>query len=189
MPRTLSFAALVMLSLTPAASSAQNARTNTQGRMTVMLRMPAWLGLALQCEDCTGRRADDLTRQLPVITRILPDGPAARASLQVGDTIVSVDGKRLSVSELRARISESKSGSTFQFVVGSRRGRSTVNLTADSAPIAVLNGDSLPIRYRGEFAQLTVDVMSMTPPVVTRDSAGAMVIRIGEHVLRLQQHP
>ena len=189
MSRALSFAALVLLCVAPAASSAQNAPANKQGRMTVMLRMPAWLGLALQCEDCTGARVDDLTRQLPVITRILPNGPAARASLQVGDTIVSVDGNRLSVSELRARISESKSGAKFQFVVGSRRGRSTVNLTADGAPIAVLNGDSLPIRYRGEFAQVTVDVMSMTAPVVTRDSAGAMVIRIGEHVLRLQHQP
>ena len=92
MSRTLSFAALVMLWVAPAASSAQDAPANKQGRMTLMVRMPAWLGLALQCEDCAGARPEDLTRQLPVITRILPDGPAARASLQVGDTIVSVDG-------------------------------------------------------------------------------------------------
>ena len=193
MSRTLLYAALVILALVPrhhgAAQDRPSAGTSQKpARMTLSFRTPAWLGFALECEDCGNVRAASVPRP-PIITRIWPGGPADRASLQVGDTIMAVDGKELSAPELRTRLASSPPGTTFRLLVGGQRGRSTVSVTSERAELKFLGRDSLPVRYRGEFAQVTVDVMTMAAPVVTRDSTGAMLIRVGEHVIRLERAP
>jgi hypothetical protein len=76
-----------------------------------------------------------------------------------------------------------------KFTVGARRGRSTVSVTSEKARIEFFKGDSLPVRYTGEYAQVTVDVMTMGAPVVTRDSTGAMLIHVGQHIIRLHRVP
>ena len=60
---------------------------------------------------------------------------------------------------------------------------------ADSAKIEVVGRDTLPVRYRADYAEVTVDVMTRTAPVVSRDSTGAMIIKVGKHVVRLQRAP
>jgi C-terminal processing protease CtpA/Prc len=160
-----------------------------QQQVTLSFRTPSWFGFALECGECLTMPAKPSALSLPVIARIFPLGPAERASLQVGDTIVAVDGQELSAAELRTKLGTSPPFTTLRLLVGNKRGRSNVNITSDHAKLQFYKGDSLPVRYRGEFAQVTVDVMSMAAPVVTRDSSGAMLIHVGEHVIRLQRAP
>lgn len=181
-----SLVALVMVALVPQVTGAQQPKPN---RMTLSFRGPSWFGFALECGECLTVTSKSGARPAPVIARIWPGGPAERASLQVGDTIVSVDGKDLAAAELRQKLGGAPPGTTMKLVVGGRRGRSTASVTSEKAQIQFFQGDSLPVRYRGEYAQVTVDVMTMAAPVVTRDSTGAMLIHVGEHVIRLQRAP
>ena len=165
------------------------AQATTPGRMTFTLRTPAWFGLALECRDCAGGQPTATSRERPIVARVTPGGPADRASIQAGDTILATDGKELSESELRSRLAAGPARTALRLLVGGVRGRSTVTVTAENSPIALLDRDSLPIRYRGEYAEVTVEVITPSAPVVTRDSTGAMLIRVGEHIIRLQRAP
>lgn len=187
MSRTVLSTALAVIVLLPL----QTAAAQEPGRYTLRLKRPAWFGFALECGDAcaSARSTSPPSRNLPIVARVYPDGPAARASLQVGDTIVTVDGKPMTTTELRQRIEGLPADASIRLLVGGRRGRSSVSVRADSAKIEVLGRDSLPVRYRGEYAEVTVDVMTRTAPVVSRDSTGAMIIKVGEHVVRLQRAP
>ena len=187
MSRLRSVAALVMLSVAAASTHAQ--QPSSQKRLTLSFRTPSWFGLAVECGSCLTATSSSGARPMPVITQITPGGPADRASLQVGDTILAVDGKEVLASDLPKTLSSAPPGTTMKLAVGTRRGRSTVSVTSEKAQIQFFKGDSLPVRYRGEFAQVTVDVMTMEAPVVTRDSTGAMLIHVGQHVIRLQRAP
>ena len=190
MPRLRSFAALVMLAVAAQSTPAQQAAPGkpTQ-RMTLSFRTPSWFGLAVECAACLTATSSSGAHPMPVVTQITPGGPADRASLQVGDTIVAVDGKEVLAADLPKTLSSAAPGTTMKLTVGTRRGRSTVSMTSEKAQIQFFKGDSLPVRYKGEFAQVTVDVMTMDAPVVTRDSSGAMLIHVGQHVIRLQRAP
>jgi membrane-associated protease RseP (regulator of RpoE activity) len=191
MSRTLSSVALAAVALLPLqATHAQNRSSTKLDSMTIVLRRPAWFGFALDCADCgTARPGAAATRRFPVIARVLADGPAARASLAAGDTIVAVDGKEMTTAELRLKLEGMRGGDGLRLGVGTRGGRKTVSLRATSGNIEVLGRDSLPVRYRGEYAEVSVDVFTMAAPVVSRDSTGAMIIKVGDHVLRLHRGP
>jgi membrane-associated protease RseP (regulator of RpoE activity) len=187
MSRILLWAALMVAVLSPIHS----ASAQKPGRYTFRVKRPAWFGFALDCTDACGANAATgaASGTRPVITRIWPDGPAARAALQVGDTIVTVDGKALGTPELRQKIEALSPDATLRLLVGGRRGRSTIALRADSAKIEVMGRDTLPVRYHAEYAEVTVDVLTMSAPLVSRDSTGAMIIKVGQHVIRLQRAP
>jgi membrane-associated protease RseP (regulator of RpoE activity) len=181
-----SIVALVMLA---GAAHYAHAQQPSPQRMTLSFRTPSWFGLAVDCAACLTSTATSGARPLPVVTQITAGGPADRASLQVGDTIIAVDGREVLAADLPKTLSSAPPGTTTKLTVGTRRGRSTVSMTSEKAQIQFFKGDSLPIRYRGEYAQVTVDVMTMDAPVVTRDSTGAMLIHVGQHVIRLQRVP
>ena len=191
MSRVLSCIAAAVFALLPLSVAGGQVRAVAgDKKMTVTLRRPAWFGFALDCSGCarTGTSRPAAT-SLPVITRVLPESPAALASLVAGDTIAAVDGKTMTLMELRQMLEGLRGGAVLRLTIGSRSGRKPVTLRATDGNIEVLGPDSLPVRYRGEYAEVTVDVLSMSAPVVTRDSTGAMIIKIGEHILRLHRAP
>ena len=188
MTRILS-ALMFPVTLVVAHALAPNAAAQgTPRRYTLRLQTQGWFGLALDCKRCDREPQPGEPRELPVIARVLPDSPADRASLQPGDTILALDGKELSARELRAKLSTTPPSQPVELLMGTSRGRFTYKIRPLQARIRVVAGDSLPVRYHGEFAEVTIDVLSTSvSPVVTRDSTGAMLIRLGEHVLRLQR--
>ena len=191
MSGTPSLVALAVVALLPLhATHAQTRAAARADSVTIVLRRPAWFGFALDCTDCeTTRAGAGATRRLPVIARVLADGPAARVSLAAGDTIAQVDGKEMTTAELRRKLEGMRGGDVLRLLVGTRRGRASVTLPATGGNIEVLGRDTLPVRYRGEYAEVTVEVLTMSAPVVTRDSTGAMIIKVGDHVLRLHRGP
>jgi len=192
MPRLRSVAVLVMLAIGTHVADAQQqqpSQPKPTGKMTLRLRMPSWFGLAVQCGACLTGASSSGARPMSVITQITPGGPADRASLQVGDTIVAVDGREVPAGDLPKTLSGAPPGTTTKLLIGTRRGRSTVSVTSENPEIEFYKGDSLPVRYRGEYAQVTVDVMTMDAPVITRDSTGAMLVHVGQHIIRLKRVP
>jgi len=197
MPRILSYVALATLALavTQIASAQEKSRSATSGSTTytLKLRRPAWFGFAVDCSDCGSSGAADTVRRPLVITRVAAGSPADRGALQVGDTILAVNGKAVSPRELRTLVESATPETPLEFLVATSRGRFTYRIRPGHAPVTTLGitlgNDTLPVRYRGEYAEVTIDVLTNSPPVVTRDSSGAVFIRMGEHVIRLQRAP
>ena len=178
MARTLTCIALAILSASTASA---------QERSTLRLRVPMYFGFAVDCAGCN--QVADTTRRPQIITRVSRNSPAERGALRVGDTILTVNDKVTSARELTAFLAQAKPDTPLRMQVGSSRGRFTYHIRPSFAPVVTLGKDTLPVRYTGEYAEVTVEVLSMSAPVVTKDSAGAMLIRMGEHVIRLQRTP
>ena len=194
MPRMLSYATLVLLTLSVAPTvSAQQKTTGSaltgSSTYTLKVRRPAWFGFAVDCADCARSSAADTIRRPLRITRVAPDSPAQRGALQAGDTIFTANDKSVSSRELTTLLQSATPDTALTFFVGTSRGRFTYWVRPSPAPVITLDKVALPIRYRGEYAEVTIDVASNAAPVVTRDSSGAVLIRIGEHVVRLHRAP
>lgn len=145
-------------------------------------RAIGWFGLSLDCPDCI-----DASQALrpAVITRIQPGGPADHASLKVGDTIFSVNGKQLRGPELRAALAAAETNTELTLLVAGARGTFTYKLRKAKAPTERVGVDSLPLRYRGRFADVAIDVLGADAPVVTRESDGSMLVRVAGHAVRI----
>jgi len=194
MPRMLSYATLALLTLsaTQTASAQQEKPASAptgSSRYTLKLRRPTWFGFAVDCSDCARSSAADTIRRPRRITRVAPDSPAQRGAFQAGDTILTANDKLVSSRELTTLLESATPDTALSFFVGTSRGRFTYRVRPGPAPVITLDKVTLPIRYRGEYAEVTIDVASNAPPIVTRDSSGAVLIRIGEHVVRLHRAP
>ena len=144
-----------------------------------------WFGLSFACEGCVGTARDAGSRPA-IITGIVPGGPAERAHLAVGDTVLTLGGRALPAHEAQSALAGARPGTTVEMVIGTRRGRFTYRVKKDPDALRKVGGASLPLRYQGEFAGVGVDVLTQGSPVITRDSSGAMLISIGGHVVRLR---
>ena len=104
------------VTVTPSANSSSatiadfyNTRLRTAQRMGVRalqqgFRSPmGWLGLSIECEQCTvsssSRRQNWVFRQPAAVKMVDVDGPANRAGLRRGDTLVAIDGVELTTPE------------------------------------------------------------------------------------------
>ncbi|MBC7894159.1 MAG: hypothetical protein H7066_02040 [Cytophagaceae bacterium] len=144
------------------------------------------LGLALSCSGCDG--ASDRSGALgPLIVRALaPGGPAERL-MRVGDTIVTVNRTITDPRRMREALLNTPVDAELVFEMHGARGRYTVHLRKQADRLRKVGTESLPLKYEGAIAGVGVEVLSPAAPVVSRDSTGALVIRIGEHAVRLRQ--
>lgn len=139
-----------------------------------------WLGLALSCSGCDGVGSAG-----PLVVRaVSPGGPAERM-LQPGDTITAVNRTVTDPVRMREALSTAPVDSELEFETRGARGRFTVRLRKQRARYRSVAGDSLPVKYEGAFAGIGVEVLTGGAPIINRDSSGAMVIRMGDHVVRL----
>ncbi|HKQ56385.1 MAG TPA: PDZ domain-containing protein [Candidatus Eisenbacteria bacterium] len=90
----------------------------------------------------------------PVVYSVTRDTPAARAGLVVGDTIWSIDGSPVAtLSDLKHILLRRRGIGPARFVVGTRSGRKTVDITpvGDPPKVGVLVTD---VQVRPEAVQL-----------------------------------
>lgn len=162
-----------------------------QGQATQAPTRPAqttggWLGLALSCTGCDGA-SDRLGTLGPLIVRaVAPGGPAERV-LRVGDTIVTVNRTITDARRMREALLNTPVDSGLVFEMRGSRGNYTVHLRKQAGRLRQIGAEALPLKYEGAIAGVAVEVLTPGAPVVSRDSTGALVIRIGEHAVRLRQ--
>jgi hypothetical protein len=144
-----------------------------------------WFGLSFACEGCIGTARDAGSRPA-IITGIVPGGPAERAHLAVGDTVLTLGGRPLPAHEAQSALAAARPGTVVEMLIGTRRGRFNYRVKKDADSLRKVGGAALPLRYQGEFAGVGVDVLTQGSPVITRDSTGAMLISVGGHVVRLR---
>jgi C-terminal processing protease CtpA/Prc len=150
----------------------------------------AWFGLALDCGECNDLHARAEFVAPAVITRVVEGGPAAKANMMAGDTVIAVDGEPVSARQLRVALGSAQPNQILRLTIGRATGRSSVELTARYVPTMMVKRDTLGLRYRGTFNGLQVEVMGPATPIISRDSTGRiMYIGVGGHVIRLTNVP
>lgn len=82
---------------------------------------PGWLGIWIHCDSCEIPRGDRVSewlfRDLPVIVGVLDGSPARAAGLQVGDTILRINGFALTSPEGGRRFGAIRKGEAATFIV------------------------------------------------------------------------
>lgn len=98
--------AVTVLAVMAAAASAQQDSAGEAARRAIRGRPggPGWLGMGVQCSrcsiECTKRVACRwIFSEAPGVFSVDADGPADRAGIRTGDTLVSIDGKGLTTAQ------------------------------------------------------------------------------------------
>jgi hypothetical protein len=120
-----------------------------------------------------------------VVREVAPGGPAERL-LRAGDTIVTVNGTIREARRMREALLDAPPGSELRFVMHGARGRYTVHLRKQPDRLRQVGGVTLPLKYEGTLGDVDVEVLTPAVPVVSRDATGALLIRVGEHAVRLR---
>ena len=121
--RAAGAAGLAALALAAPAAAQERTRAATAGR--------GWIGIAFEARRAGGARGES---PAIVITRVEPGSPAARAGLDPGDTLVSIDGRRVTAATLYALPARLAPGDTVTLEV--RRGDArTVRVVAAPRPV------------------------------------------------------
>jgi hypothetical protein len=145
-----------------------------------------WLGVALSCDGCDGERSGGQRATGPLIVRRIAPGSPAERILAAGDTIVRVNGDISDPRRMREVLLATPANAPLEFVLHGARGRYTVKLRKQPDRLVGVGRDSLPLKYQAVFAGVGVDVLTPGAPVVSRDATGALIIRLGEHAVRLR---
>jgi len=94
------------------------------------------VGLPQTLDDIgAGARVEDQNIQ---IMQVLPDSPAAKAGLKIGDIIFSVAGREFKTHGQLSEFTAAQSGQNLEYII--KRGEDTLNLTITPEPIS-LNSD------------------------------------------------
>jgi regulator of sigma E protease len=144
----------------------------------------AWLGMGLSCPRCAARRVNDSIAtwsfpESPVVAVIDDAGPAARAGLDVGDTLIAVDGMALTTAGGERRMRELKQGELVRFTF--RRGGTT--RTAVIQPAAWRTDAWRPV---GSVGTATVEIRGNAASVRRDSVAGALIIEAGGTTIRVR---
>jgi S1-C subfamily serine protease len=157
---------------------AQGTQPSTQPPVT-----SGWLGLALSCAGCEGP-GQGATGPL-IVRAVAPGGPAERL-LRPGDTIVTVNRTITDARRMREALLNTPRDSALVFEMSGSRGRYTVHLRKQADRLRQVGARALPLKYEGTVGGVGVEVLTPGAPVVSRDSTGALLIRIGEHAVRVR---
>jgi membrane-associated protease RseP (regulator of RpoE activity) len=168
---------------------------------------PVLFGFALGCVECTpgegargrvggGGRASQVPvwsyRSYPQVEDVIPGAAAERAGVRKGDILMSIDGLSLLSDEGTRRMSAATAGEvvrlTFNrdshvFDVSLKLGPTTGG--RGSGGQAIVGKGHMMARIPTPQGNVEIDLWSDDAVRLTRDSTGAMIMRIGDAVLRL----
>lgn len=95
-----------------------------------------WLGVVIQ--DVTRELAESFGLKKPrgaLISKVLPDSPAAKAGFQPGDVILKFDGKKIAMSsDLPPIVGRSEIGKSFPVEIMRNNKRTTIQTTVEELP-------------------------------------------------------
>lgn len=96
-----------------------------------------WLGLGLACK-CAVNTSDDSPQwrffEAPTITAVDPEGPAARAGLRAGDTLLRIDDLDLTTDAGGAAFSQIEPDQQIQITYRREGGQYSAQITATTRP-------------------------------------------------------
>ncbi len=125
-----------------------------------------WLGVLIQ--DVTRELAESFKMERPLgalVSKVLPDSPAAQAGIEVGDVIVKFDGREIGTSaELPPLVGSAKVGSRASVDIVRRGKRMSLKVLVAELPEQA-DEDERPGRDRAESAPanpLNVQVLDLT---------------------------
>lgn len=140
-----------------------------------------WLGILIQDVDRTLAESFGMTKPIgALVARVLPDSPAQKAGIEVGDVIVEFDGKEVESSgALPPMVGVSKIGEKLPLKV-IRKGKSlTLKVTISELPeedeldLAAASGDGDSTRIK----RLAITVADLTPEQKQElDGKGGIVV-------------
>lgn len=141
-----------------------------------------WLGARGQTVNADLARSLGLSRPSGVLVNsVYPDGPSARAGLQVGDVVVAVNGKEVAdANTMKFRVATLRIGTSATFTVMRRGERVTLSVPLQAAPeipprdLSLLSG---PNPYAG------AEVANLSPALAEEisfdtDASGVVVMRV-----------
>jgi S1-C subfamily serine protease len=138
--------------------------------------VPVWLGLQFQDLDPRLRDAMGLPQRArgALVTRVHPQGPAARGGVQRGDVVTRLDGRAVgSAREFYEMLARSTQGQTLTLVL-LRDGRDTdARVVAESIPASLVDD------LAGQLLGVSLDPLPRGGFVVTQVRAGSGSARIG----------
>lgn len=141
-----------------------------------------WLGARGQTVNADLARSLGLERPFGVLVNsVYPDGPSARAGLEVGDVVVAINGKEVAdANTMKFRVATLRIGGAAEFTVMRRGQRATFSVPLQAAPevpprdLSLLSG---PNPYAG------AEVANLSPALAEEisfdtDASGVVVMRV-----------
>jgi PDZ domain len=158
---------------------------------TPELQPEGWMGFGLACSQCGwAREAGDAapyweSDDEPILFRVQPGSPAARAGLREGDVLTHVQGLPVASRAGGRALGAVRPGE--RVVLRARRGGRALEaaFTAERRPSAVP-----AVSYAGQVGGVRVELSGAAPSDVSVDEAtGEMSITVGGATVRLRPEP